>query len=289
MSSVASGSVEVSRTRPSDLERSKQTIGNTCHARSSSSKDCPTRTPRSISASLWELRAISMSGRNGVTLARLVRRLDAILAEVLDHERMVEQVCANARSVSPDSDADLTEVGLGSDAGPHQDRRRAVGASRQDDLCGAIDVAVAGTNAHGPIILDLDSIDHRVRKDGEIGAGAGGREVRERCIHPDPIGDVLRPWADRGTLVASTVEVDDDGEAQPLSRRRVGLIDGTELAGSRAPHRNRAVASRGAARREDPTRLGGSRATGHRTTSLRFPASPKRRSPPRNLAATCRR
>ena len=93
---------------------------------------------------------------------------------------MILQALAHGQ-VGDQVDAELAEVGCGSDAGAHEDLRGAEHAAAQDDLTGCADVLHFAVdldpNAHRPAALEEHAVGQRMHEQGEVLAAQVGVEV----------------------------------------------------------------------------------------------------------------
>ena len=108
------------------------------------------------------------------------------------------------------------ELALRPDAAPQQDRRREVGARREDDGIG-VDALTPGEHADRALRRQLDPVDERVGQNRQVRPLAGGVEVSERRVPADAV-DRVRGKRRHADGMGRVVRVGKEREAERLSR-----------------------------------------------------------------------
>ena len=165
------GSAERSATEP--RERGLSRIGSS-HRPASSPSGSLTQNMRSgaPSAGAVELRSVAIECRTGPPAATPAPAGIEVDAGV------VREVRADAREIDQRFDPHRSQVARGTDARPHQDRRAAVGAGRDDDPAGRDVGAIDEANAGRPGPYEVDRRHGRVGADLEARGPPGSRQVR---------------------------------------------------------------------------------------------------------------
>jgi hypothetical protein len=158
-------------------------------------------------------------------------------------DRVVRDARTDAGEIHHRLNAEVEQRGLGPDARPHEDGRRADRAGCEGDappedpfsLCTGLDFY-----PDGPVVLDEDAADEAVRPDGEVEPLTGGQQVGDRGRKPQAVSPVLREGADAGCLWM--VMVGDLGEAEASADLEEGALRRNELVSAPAADRDRATA-----------------------------------------------